>query len=235
MEADEAEGVCPDADQDGVCDDADRCPFTPAGCRVDALGCPIDSDRDGVCDGVDQCPNTMIGCRVDERGCPIDSDGDDVCDGLDLCPNTPRGVRVDKDGCPMATSGAETELLEKGVITVRDIYFDTAKWDIKPESEQTLNELCTIFKQHPELRIEIGGHADARGSSAYNQDLTEKRAEAVLDWMRSNCADANLSNFTSRGYGETRPVGSNSTTKGMALNRRIEFKVLNTEMLKRGR
>ena len=226
---------CPDADQDGVCDDADRCPNTPAGCRVDALGCPIDSDGDGICDGIDQCPNTRTGCRVDERGCPIDSDNDGVCDGLDLCPNTPAGVRVDKDGCPMPVTKLETELLDKGVITVRDIYFDTAKWNIKPESEQTLNELCTIFKQHPDLRIEIGGHADARGSEAYNQDLTEKRAESVLEWLRTNCADASLSNFTARGYGETRPVASNNTAKGMALNRRIEFKVLNTEVLKRSR
>lgn len=197
--------------------------------------CP-DADRDGVCDDADQCPDTRAGCRVDAVGCPIDSDHDGVCDGLDRCPDTPAGAQVDADGCPIAApSQLETQMMDKGVIAVRDIYFDTGSWDIKPESNQTLNELCTIFKQWPALQIEIGGHADSRGGDAYNQELTEKRAEAVLDWMRANCSEANLANFTAQGYGEGRPVGSNRTSQGMALNRRIEFKVLNPEMLKRSR
>jgi outer membrane protein OmpA-like peptidoglycan-associated protein/opacity protein-like surface antigen len=229
----DAKGCPMDSDNDGVFDGLDQCPNTPAGCKVDEKGCPIDSDGDGVCDGLDQCANTLSGCRVDEKGCPVDSDNDGVCDGLDLCPSTPQGARVDKDGCPIEITQQETEMLDKGVITVRNIYFDTAKWDIKPESNKALTDLCTIFKQWPTLQIEIGGHADARGSDAYNQDLTEKRAGAVLDWFKANCADANLANFTSQGYGESRPVASNKTAKGMALNRRVEFKVMNPEELKK--
>lgn len=167
--------------------------------------------------------------------CP-DSDRDGVCDDVDRCPDTPEGTRVDESGCPFAEpSERETEMLDKGVITVRDIYFDAGSAQIRPESNRTLNELCTIFKQRPELEIEIGGHADARGDDAYNQELTERRAEAVLDWFRANCADANLEHFTTRGYGESRPVGSNRTARGMALNRRIEFRVLNPEVLRRNR
>jgi OOP family OmpA-OmpF porin len=181
-----------DSDGDGVCDGKDQCPNTPAGCTVDDKGCPVDSDGDGVCDGLDQCANTQAGCRVDEKGCPIDSDQDGVCDGLDLCPNTPAGARVDKDGCPIEITSQETEMLDKGVITVRNIYFDTAKSDIKPESEKALNDLCTIFKQWPTLQIEIGGHADSRGAEDYNQTLTEQRSESVLNWLKTNCADANL-------------------------------------------
>lgn len=225
---------CPkDSDGDGVFDGIDQCPNTAQGCRVDAQGCPIDGDKDGVCDGVDECANTPAGARVDAKGCPMDSDGDGVYDGIDLCPNTPAGARVDKEGCPIEITKRETEMLDKGVITVRDIYFDTAKWDIKPESIKTLQELCTIFKQWPTLQIEIGGHADARGSDAYNQELTEKRAGSVLDWFKTNCSDATLGNFTSRGYGESQPVGSNKTAKGMALNRRVEFKVMNPDELKK--
>lgn len=225
---------CPkDSDGDGVFDGPDQCPNTPVGCKVDAQGCPIDGDKDGVCDGLDQCANTPAGCRVDEKGCPTDTDGDGVCDGLDLCPNTPQGARVDKDGCPIEVTKRETEMLDKGVITVRDIYFDTAKWNIKPESDKTLNELCTIFKQWPTLQIEIGGHTDARGSDAYNHDLSHKRADSVLEWFKANCSGANLGNFTANGYGESQPVGSNKTAKGMALNRRVEFKVMNPEELKK--
>jgi len=229
----DAKGCPMDSDNDKVWDGIDQCPNTPAGCTVDEKGCPVDSDGDGVCDGLDQCANTQAGCRVDEKGCPIDSDQDGVCDGLDQCPNTPAGARVDKDGCPIEITSQETEMLDKGVITVRNIYFDTAKSDIKPESEKALNDLCTIFKQWPTLQIEIGGHADSRGAEDYNQTLTEQRAESVLNWLKTNCADANLANFTAHGYGESVPVASNKTKKGMALNRRVEFKVMNPEELKK--
>ncbi len=229
----DAKGCPMDSDGDGVCDGKDQCPNTPAGCTVDANGCPVDSDRDGVCDGLDTCANTPAGCRVDEKGCPMDSDGDGVCDGADQCPNTPTGARVDKDGCPIEISQRETELLEKGSITARDIYFDTAKATLKPESEKTLQDLCTIFQQWPTLQIEIGGHADARGTDEYNMTLSDQRSAAVLDWMRTNCPNANLTNFTSKGYGESTPVASNKTVRGMTLNRRVEFKVLNPEELRR--
>ena len=229
----DAHGCPMDSDNDHVYDGLDQCPNTPAGCTVDEKGCPVDSDGDGVCDGLDQCANTQAGCRVDEKGCPVDSDGDGVCDGLDLCPNTPAGARVDKDGCPIEITKQETEMLDKGVITVRNIYFDTAKSDIKPESTQALQELCTIFQQWPTLQIEIGGHADSRGAEDYNQTLTEARANAVLDWFKSNCPNANLSNLSAHGYGESVPVASNKTKKGQALNRRVEFKVMNPEELKK--
>ncbi len=222
-----------DSDGDGVGDKKDQCPNTPAGCIVDAKGCPVDSDGDGVCDGVDTCPNTPAGARVDANGCPVDTDGDGVWDGIDQCPNTPAGARVDKDGCPIEISKREMEMLEKGSITARDIYFDTAKSTLKPESEKTLQELCVIFQQWPSLQIEIGGHTDSQGSNEYNQGLSDERAAAVNAWLQANCSNAVLSNFTAKGYGETTPVSTNATAKGRALNRRVEFKVLNPEELKR--
>jgi OmpA-OmpF porin, OOP family len=90
-----------DSDGDGVADGKDKCPGTPTGATVDALGCPRDSDRDGVYDGLDSCPNTVAGAEVDARGCPKDADGDGVADGIDQCPNTPAGVTVDHAGCPV--------------------------------------------------------------------------------------------------------------------------------------
>jgi OOP family OmpA-OmpF porin len=94
-----------------------------------------------------------------------------------------------------------------------------------------LNELGRIFIQWPQLRIEIGGHADWRGSDAYNQDLSEKRANSVREWLLSHYNQINASNFTAVGYGESRPVATNKTAAGMALNRRVEFKVMNPEEL----
>lgn len=90
---------CPDSDADGIADIDDKCPNTPAGVKVDAMGCPIDTDADGVADYLDKCPETLAGVKVDAEGCPLDSDGDGVADYLDKCPNTPSGVKVDVNGC----------------------------------------------------------------------------------------------------------------------------------------
>ena len=225
---------CPiDSDGDGVCDGIDQCPNTPAGAKVDAKGCPTDSDGDGVYDGIDQCPDSPKGCVVDAKGCPVDSDGDGVCDGIDQCPNTPAGAKVDAKGCPIPVSEKETELLDTGTIRLNNVQFETAKWDIKPESYPVLDEVGTILVKWPQLRIEIGGHTDWRGSELYNQQLSEKRARAVLEYLTAKFSALNPSQYSARGYGEIKPIASNKTASGMAQNRRVEFRVLNREVLRK--
>lgn len=229
---------CPsDDDHDGVLNGIDQCPDTPVGAVVDARGCPKDSDGDGVPDGIDQCAATPRGVPVDARGCPIekDSDNDGVPDERDLCPNTPPNVRVDKDGCPIELNDRETELLDKGRITEREIHFETAKWDILPESYPVLEAIGAILIQWPRLRIEIGGHCDARGSDDYNLELSQKRAEAVMAYLLRKFPQLERSAFSAKGYGERRPVATNKTIEGMAQNRRVEFRVLNTEELTKER
>jgi outer membrane protein OmpA-like peptidoglycan-associated protein len=225
----DARGCPKDSDGDGVYDGIDQCPDTPKGVPVDARGCPKDSDGDGVTDDKDQCPDTPPGVKVDEKGCPIDSDGDGVSDDKDLCPNTPPGARVDKDGCPIEVTEKETEMLDKGVITVHNINFDTGKSDILPEDEAVLNEIGKILIQWPQLKIEVGGHTDSRGTKKSNQTLSEARAGAVKDWLTSHYPQIPGDNLTSVGYGESKPVATNKTKAGMAKNRRVEFKVLNQE------
>ena len=231
----DARGCPTDSDKDGVYDGLDQCANTPSGVKVDNRGCPLDADKDGVPDGTDKCPGTPLGAKVDAAGCPLDSDKDGVFDGLDRCANTPAGARVDKDGCPITVSERETELLDTGKITVRDINFETARWTILPESYRVLDEIGTILVQWPELRIEIGGHADARGSDSYNLDLSQKRAQAVLEYLTGKFPAISTSQYTARGYGESKPVATNATVEGMARNRRVEFTVLNTEELKKVR
>jgi OOP family OmpA-OmpF porin len=123
-------------------------------------------------------------------------------------------------------------MLDKGALSVRDIHFAPGSARIEPSSQGTLEDLCTIFKQHPELEIEIGGHTDGSGDARANLELSERRAQAVYDWLQQNCAGADLSKFTVKGYGEERPVASNKNAKGMSQNRRIEFRVLNPQVLK---
>jgi len=207
---------CPlpqDEDGDGVTNDIDKCPGTPAGAKVDANGCEIDSDGDGVGDSRDQCPNTPAGAKVDERGCELDGDGDGVVDSQDKCPDTPKGDRVDAVGCSF-----------KEEIKLPGVVFETGKADLKPESLPVLESAIATLKRYPDLRIEVAGHTDSRGSDALNLDLSARRAETVLKYLR----DGGVANtLTSRGYGERQPVASNTTDAGRQENRRVVLRVLN--------
>ena len=229
----DAKGCPSDADKDGVPDGIDTCADTPAGATVNATGCPTDSDGDGVYDGLDQCDATPSGCTVNPNGCPTDADQDGVCDGVDTCPDTQADVRVDLKGCPIQVSVRETELMETGMIRLQDINFDTGKATIKSESFRVLDDVGGILSRWPQLRIEIGGHTDARGSDALNQKLSDARAKSVRDYLLNKFPELDPGQFTAVGYGERQPIASNTTALGMAKNRRVEFKVLNKEALRK--
>jgi OmpA-OmpF porin, OOP family len=229
----DAKGCPSDADGDGVWNGIDQCPDTPKGCTVDARGCPIDSDGDGVCDGLDKCPDTAQGCKVDAAGCPVDSDGDGVCDGHDKCPDTPLGIKVDSDGCPPSeVQQRETELLDTGLIRLQDVKFATAKADILPESHHALDVVGEVLSKWPQLKIEIGGHCDSRGSDAYNLALSRRRVNSVRTYLLAHFPKLAATQFTTKGYGESQPLVPNTSPENMAQNRRVEFKVLNKEVLK---
>ena len=214
---------CPeDYDGDSVVDGIDRCPDTPARVKVDAKGCPIDSDNDGVYDGIDRCPNTPAGAKVDAAGCPSDADNDGVSDGIDRCPNTPAGAKVDETGCPAEVK----KFLDTGLISSTDIMFDFNKATLKPESKAALDKIGNVLIQAPDLKIEIGGHTDAKGSDKYNLKLSDERAKAVHDYLEKNFSQINPDNLVSKGYGESKPVASNDTDEGRTENRRVEFKIL---------
>ena len=225
---------CPhDSDGDGVCDGVDKCADTPKGATVDASGCPSDSDGDGVLDGIDQCPGTPKGCTVDAKGCPIDSDGDGVCDGLDKCPNTPAGLKVDKDGCPIEVIEKETELLDTGMIRLQNVNFETDKARILPESYPVLDIVGQVLKSWPDLKIEIGGHTDSRGSARHNQKLSEARADSVKVYLTTKFPELKPDQYTAKGYGASRPLVPNNNALNMAKNRRVEFVVLNKDVLRK--
>jgi OOP family OmpA-OmpF porin len=225
---------CPiDSDGDGVCDGVDQCPDTPKGATVDAKGCPSDSDGDGVLDGIDKCPDTPKGATVDATGCPKDSDGDGVLDGIDKCPDTPAGAKVDQFGCPVELIERETELLDTGMIRLQDINFETGKADLLPDAGPVLDVVGQVLTKWPELQIEIGGHTDSRGGAARNQVLSEARAKSVLDYLVKKYPNLKPEQFSVKGYGKSKPVAPNTDDLGRAKNRRVEFVVLNKDVLKR--
>jgi OOP family OmpA-OmpF porin len=229
----DAQGCPVDSDGDGVPDGIDQCANTPKGATVDAKGCPVDSDGDGVPDGIDQCASTPAGATVEAKGCPIDSDGDGVPDGIDKCPNTTKDVRVDSNGCPIEVNEKETQLLDTGMIRLNDVNFETGKAELKPESFAVLDQVGQILSNWPQLKIEIGGHTDSRGSAKMNLDLSQRRAQAVLDYLKSKFPNIDTNQYTAKGYGESQPIADNSTVLGRAKNRRVEFKVLNRDVLRK--
>jgi len=142
---------------------------------------------------------------VEEKVVVLDSDGDGVPDNLDKCPGTPKGARVNKDGCWV----------------LEDVLFDFNKYDIKPQFYGLLNEAATVFEKNPSIRVEIEGNTDNIGKAAYNKKLSLKRAEAVMNYLiNKGIAKDRLS---AKGYGFTKPIATNSTEEGRALNRRVEL------------
>ena len=239
---------CPfDYDGDGVAAYADACPDTPRGATVDASGCPKDSDSDGVFDGIDQCASTPAGATVDERGCPSDQDGDGIFVGIDLCPNTPAGVRVNATGCPLDSdndgvfdgidqcpdtpAGAQVDVrgctvvqagVAAGLLVLDNVEFEFNSADLAPATLVTLNEVGQALMTRSEASVEIQGHTDAVGAAAYNMRLSQRRADAVREYLLANF-DLEPAQLTSKGFGEAEPIASNDTDEGRARNRRVQF------------
>jgi OOP family OmpA-OmpF porin len=167
-----------------------------------------DFDKDGVPNGYDKCPNTPLGAKVDRYGCEVDSDNDGVVDRLDACPGTPEGIKVDKEGC------AQT-------ITLR-VMFDFDKATIKPEYMHKIKEVAIFLETHPQFNVKLEGHTDSKGGEVYNQKLSQARALAVGKAL----VDLGVEEprVRAEGFGESRPVATNDTEEGRALNRRVEAK-----------
>ncbi len=223
-------GVALDDDRDGVPNGRDRQLDTPAGYPVDKDGVALDDDRDGVPNGRDKQLDTPSGYPVDKDGVALDTDRDGVPDGKDLERNTPFGKPVDEFG--RALKEQEVTLLREGFIRLNAVYFDVGKATLRAESNDALNEVAEILKKYPAIKIEIQGHTDITGTRAKNIKLSQARAQAVLEYLVARDSALNRNNFTAVGYGPDKPIADNKTAAGKQLNRRVEFVVLNKEVLR---
>lgn len=201
-----------DSDGDGVVDHADQCPATPQGVSVDSQGCPVDVDQDGVSDNVDQCPGTPKGVAVDARGCARDDDGDSVPNYKDQCPATPAGAEVDDKGC--------RKLLKETVRISLDIKFPSNSSMIDPKYTIQIKKVADFMRRFPDTKVVIEGHTDSTGSASYNKWLSQRRADAVAQWL-VNKFGIDAKRVSAIGYGEERPIADNNTAEGRAKNRRV--------------
>ncbi len=213
----------PDNDRDGITDELDSCPDEPEDVDEyrDLDGCPDpDNDDDGVLDTRDECPMEPGPART--HGCP-DRDGDRVPDYRDDCPDEPADSRVDpsrSDGCPSKVVVTEDE-----VVILDKVYFNTNKATIKPVSYAILDEVVSVLQKYTDItEVEVAGHTDREGSDSYNMDLSQRRAEAVRQYLIDHGVDGRR--LTATGYGETSPIDTNETPEGRANNRRVEFHII---------
>ncbi len=213
-----------DSDSDGIPDSEDRCPLDPEDRDgfQDSDGCPDpDNDGDGIPDQADACPNDPedFDGFQDGDGCPDrDNDGDGFQDPVDDCPNA-IGV-PENQGCPRKDY-AGLVVTEKELRLTTPIVFERGTATIRSVSFPLLDVVVHALTDRPQIKVEIAGHTDSQGDDANNLALSQAEADAVKSYLVEHGVEA--ARLTTRGYGETRPIESNSTSQGRAINRRIEL------------
>jgi outer membrane protein OmpA-like peptidoglycan-associated protein len=216
----------PDNDHDGVLDGDDGCINVPG--PKENRGCPVtekDRDHDTILDPDDACPD-VPGVRA-FKGC-ADTDKDGIPDPQDKCPKEPETINGidDEDGCPdkgetsVQVTGERIAILEK-------VYFDVNKATIQARSYKLLDQVASVLKAHQELlKIRIEGHTDSDGADEMNLALSERRCEAVLQYLVDKGVEAER--LAPKGYGETKPIAPNTTKANKEKNRRVEFIIAET-------
>jgi len=159
-----------------------------------------------------------------------DEDGDGVFDRRDRCPDTPPNTPVDHRGCPLpqypVTEKPAEAAPQSEVITLSDagnVLFAFDKSDLTPAAKSQLDALMDKLRNADVVSIKVIGHTDSKGTDAYNQALSERRASSVAAYLLSQgLAPEKL---TSEGRGEREPVADNETEEGRAQNRRVELHI----------
>jgi outer membrane protein OmpA-like peptidoglycan-associated protein len=121
-----------------------------------------------------------------------------------------------------AASSMEQALEQKKPVEVYGIYFDFNSATIKPDSETVLKQISDILHKNPSWKLSVSGHTDNIGDAAFNQGLSERRAAAVKNALVTRYG-ISADRLTTKGYGASRPIETNSTLEGRARNRRVEL------------
>ena len=220
----------PDTDHDGILDPDDGCIEEPEDRDgfEDTDGCPdLDNDADRIRDADDHCPlvpEDRDGFE-DTDGCPDpDNDQDGFLDAADQCPNDAEIVNGvnDDDGCP---DEGLIALIDDHIVLEETVLFDFERSRVKSTARPVLRAIVQLVLLHPEwTRVRIEGHADARGETAFNQDLSERRAVNVREALVALGIPAGI--IDSAGFGATRPRDPGTTEWAYQRNRRVEFVVV---------
>lgn len=146
----------------------------------------------------------------------------------------PGSVTVSTVGLRKSDTIVQNVYLEKLVVgvayTLEDIYYDYDKWNLREESQKSLDNLLFLLNENPTIIVEIGSHTDSKGSDDYNKKLSQRRAESVLKYLTAKGIDKKR--LKAKGYGETVPIAPNENPdgtdnpEGRQMNRRTVFKIV---------
>ncbi|MCB1761092.1 MAG: OmpA family protein, partial [Gammaproteobacteria bacterium] len=139
-----------------------------------------------------------------------DGDGDGVPDVGDLCMESAAGAEVDAFGC-----------VKEARIVLRGVNFKTDSDELIAESLAILDGVSDTLVANPEIRVMVAGHTDSDGDDAYNKDLSQRRAQSVVDYLAGKGVE--VANMEAVGFGEEQPIAGNETAEGKAQNRRVEL------------
>jgi outer membrane protein OmpA-like peptidoglycan-associated protein len=144
----------------------------------------------------------------------------------------PKPPEPPKEEPPPPPKPKRVEVTADKIVIREKIQFDLNKATIKPESNELLGEIVDVFKENTHIKkVSIEGHTDNQGSDAYNQKLSDQRAKSVLDYLVGKGIEAKR--LTSKGFGESKPIGNNETEEGKEENRRVEFIITEQEEVKK--
>lgn len=190
---------------------------------------PKDRDGDGIYDKDDKCPRKAEDKDgfQDSDGCPDpDNDNDGIKDKDDKCPNKAetKNDYEDNDGCPDEKPAPPAEPKERKIDISKNIQFETGSAVIKAASFPILDKVAEELKKFPKSNLRIEGHTDNVGKAENNKVLSQKRAEACLNYLvKKGIGKKRLSAV---GFGQDQPVATNDTPEGRAKNRRVDFIVV---------
>ncbi|MDT0635840.1 OmpA family protein [Spectribacter hydrogenoxidans] len=145
---------------------------------------------------------------------PADSDDDGVNDDNDECPGTPVGTEVDATGCPIEKDEP---------IVLKGVTFEFNSDRLTADAENRLDNVVNALMGAEDIDVRVEGHTDSIGDEAYNQNLSQDRADSVKRYLVEHGIEPGR--LTTEGFGESKPVASNETDAGRAENRRVELHV----------
>jgi outer membrane protein OmpA-like peptidoglycan-associated protein len=192
----------------------------------------VDSDGDGIPDDKDSCPRDKEDKDgyQDEDGCPEpDNDSDGIPDAQDKCPQQPETVNgfEDQDGCPDSAPQTPLVVVTKTNIEIKDkVYFKTGAATIEEKSFALLDQVALALKSHPDIKkLRVEGHTDDVGPDDANLRLSQARADSVRAYLLGP-GKVEAARLVAVGYGETKPLTSNGSSRGREMNRRVVFTIL---------
>lgn len=200
-----------DTDGDGVLDILDKEPTTEAGLAVDAHGVTLDSDKDG-------CPDS-------KDAEPFSSPAYPIVECKNVLPEAPTEIATTKGSIPYDDEAVSKKIqkVEDNVWKLTSVYYDVNKYNINKSATDELNKIGVIMKTNPDLKVNVKGNTDVRGSTEYNQKLSENRVDAAIKFLKDHYGISE-DRFIKLPMGKSDPLVKDATNENQhQSNRRVDF------------